>query len=303
MLNLIEYGMLWHYFQPTFEYEKTFSDHTWPWAGHKFFAYDLIRNEKPKKVVELGTHYGTSFFSMAQAAKDEKLNTELHAIDSWEGDPQAGFYDEAVFETVSKIQKKYYPQQKLHLHKMYFDEALSLFEDASIDILHIDGLHTYEAVKHDFESWLDKVTPSGMVLFHDTNERNGDFGVYKLWAELEKKYDTIQFLHSHGLGVLFKKKYPSTEWKKKEAEFQSHYSELHYKYFYPAQNALLEETIHELRTYIGALEAGINDNAILRDELENYDKQIALMEHKTMIISSSSFFKLWQTYTKVRDSK
>lgn len=295
--------MLWHYYQPQFEYEALFRDHTWPWAGHKYFAYDLIRNTKPEVVVELGTHYGTSFFSMAQAAKDEKLNTELHAIDSWEGDPQAGFYDESVFDTVSKLQKTFYPKQKITLHKMYFDEAVSKFADASIDILHIDGLHTYEAVKHDFETWLDKVKPNGIVLFHDTNERNGDFGVYKLWEELEKKYDTVQFLHSHGLGVLFKKGYPSKDWKENEQVFQEHYSAIFAKYYYPEQNKLLEQTITELRNYIGQLESGINDNAILREEFEAHSKQIDYYEHQLRIITSSTFFKLWQTYAKARDTE
>jgi hypothetical protein len=295
--------MLWQYFTPKFEYEKTFEDHLWPWAGHKTFAYDLIRNLKPKIMVELGTHYGTSFFSMAQAAKDAQLKTELHAIDSWEGDPQAGFYDETVLETVTKLAKKYYPDQRIHLHKKYFDAALPDFKQESIDILHIDGLHTYEAVKHDFETWLGRVAKDGIILFHDTNERNGDFGVYKLWEELEKKYDTIQFLHSHGLGILFKGGYPSKEWKQNEKLFQEHYSALHAKIYFPKENEELKKSILELREYIGKLESGINDNAILREELERYVKDIRVMEHQINLISSTKFFKLWQAYAKIIHGK
>ena len=77
--------MNWKYFDPKFEYEEKFDDIIWPWIGHKRFAYDLIANLQPKKIVELGTHYGTSFWSFSQAAKDQKINIELNAIDTWRG--------------------------------------------------------------------------------------------------------------------------------------------------------------------------------------------------------------------------
>ncbi len=37
--------------------------------------------------------------------------------------------------------------------RMLFNEALELFSDESIGLLNIDGFHTYEAVRNDFESW------------------------------------------------------------------------------------------------------------------------------------------------------
>ncbi len=206
----IELGMdleknKWTYYSPTFEFTKDLPLISSAWSGHYFFAYDLIRNTKPKIVVELGTHKGNSLFSMAQAIKDGKLKTELHGVDTWEGDPQAGYYGEDVYEEFLRISKEYYKDVKIIPHKMLFDDAVKKFEDNSIDILHIDGLHTYEAVKHDFETWLPKVNKdTGIIMFHDVCETKDDFGVYKLWDELKKKYEnTITFEHYHGLGVIF----------------------------------------------------------------------------------------------------
>lgn len=195
----------WNYYSPTFEFTKDLPLHSSAWSGHYFFAYDLVRNIKPKIVVELGTHKGNSLFSMAQAIKDEKLNTEIYGVDTWGGDKHAGTYEEDIYEDFKNISKKYYKDVNIITHKMLFDDALKEFKDNSIDILHIDGLHTYEAVKHDYESWLPKVKKdSGVIMFHDVCETKEDFGVYKLWEELQKIYKhTITFEHYHGLGVVF----------------------------------------------------------------------------------------------------
>lgn len=196
--------MDWKYNNPKFEYEEKFQDLSWPWSGHKFFAYDLISNLRPEKVVELGTHYGTSLWSFSQAIKDNGLNTEIFSIDTWKGEKHAGFYGEEVFETVNEIKNKYYNKINLKLKRQTFDEALKDFKDNSIDILHIDGLHTYEAVKHDFENWVSKVKDGGIILFHDIMVSRDDFGVYKIWEELKNNHKTIEFQFSYGLGVLVK---------------------------------------------------------------------------------------------------
>jgi glycosyltransferase involved in cell wall biosynthesis len=200
-----EKGFDWRFFNRRFEYTDLLDWFDTGWHGHVIFAYDLVRNTCPKRIVELGTHKGHSFFSFCQAVKDGWLNTELYAVDTWRGDNHTGPYDESIWNNINKVRKTFYDGLNLTLVRKTFDEARDDFEDESIDLLHIDGYHTYEAVKHDFESWIGKVRNDGFVLFHDIAEKHDDFGVFRLWGELKGSYDVFEFHHSHGLGILCKK--------------------------------------------------------------------------------------------------
>ncbi len=171
------------------------------WYAHIPFAFWMASAAVPGTLVELGTHYGTSFFSFCEAVAKRQLATRCYAVDTWLGDPQAGFYGEAVYESVrAHLDTRY--ASFAELLRCTFDEALSFFAEGSIDLLHIDGLHTYDAVRSDFEHWQPKLSDRGVVLLHDTNVRQGDFGVWRLWAELRQRFPAFEFLHGHGLGVL-----------------------------------------------------------------------------------------------------
>jgi len=151
----------------------------------------------------LGTHTGNSYFALCQAVQANGLSTHCYAVDTWLRDEHVGIYDgEEIYSQVFSCNQEQYAGFS-RLLRMTFDEALEHFNAGTIDLLHIDGLHTYEAVRHDFDSWQSKLSEQSVVMFHDINVRQDDFGVWRLWEELSAQYPSIGFDHSHGLGVLF----------------------------------------------------------------------------------------------------
>lgn len=171
------------------------------WQSHIPFAFFLIAALKPAVLVELGTHKADSYSAFCQVVKSQNLPTKCFAVDTWQGDDHAGNYDETIYEDVFRYNDEHFSAFST-LIRARFEDAVTGFADGSIDLLHIDGLHTYEAVRRDFETWRPKLSAGAIVLFHDTQVREGDFGVWKYWAELKAAYRTQEFRHGHGLGVL-----------------------------------------------------------------------------------------------------
>ena len=165
------------------------------WLAHAPFAFWITSVLRPRTLVELGTHGGYSYFAFCQAVKALELETCCYAVDTWKGD------EHSVFGRVSEFNQTHYAAFS-RLVRSTFDEALTHFDDASIDLLHIDGRHFYEDVKHDFECWRPKLSDRAVVLLHDTNVRERNFGVFRFWDELSSSFPNFEFLHGHGLGAI-----------------------------------------------------------------------------------------------------
>jgi hypothetical protein len=172
------------------------------WTDHTPFLFALFNLIRPRRYVEIGTHHGMSFFAACQAADQLGGGTQCIAVDGWIGDEHAGFYETAVFEEFKAKLQSGHPRNSYYI-RTFFEQARSCFAEGSIDLLHIDGLHTYEAVKKDYENWLPNMSSRGVIIFHDTNVYEHNFGVWRLWNELTRKHPHFHLPHCHGLGVIY----------------------------------------------------------------------------------------------------
>lgn len=171
------------------------------WNEHVPFAMVLIEALRPRKLVELGTHWGISYCAFCQAMQYLGVDGRCYAVDNWEGDSDAGFYGQEVYEDLKRHHRRY--DAFSQMMRTDFNAAARTFEDKSVDLLHIDGLHSYDAVTNDYQTWLPKMSDRGVILFHDVAVRDRGFGVWKLWDELADKHpNRFLFDHGYGLGVM-----------------------------------------------------------------------------------------------------
>ena len=161
--------------------------------GHIDVAQFLIKEIKPQITVDLGVDYGYSLISLAYNNPGM-----VFGIDCFEGDEWTGIRN--TYEYVNqKIQELNFNNVKLVIG--YFDDIIKTWY-LPIDILHIDGFHSYEAVKNDFEKWSPYVKKNGVIMFHDTNSHDSRFGVKQFFNELD--FYKVEFFNHQGLGVVSK---------------------------------------------------------------------------------------------------
>lgn len=172
------------------------------WHALTPFAAWLVEAVRPTRFIELGTYKGDSYCSFCQAVMDLKIPCRCFAVDTWTGDEHVGPYDQSVFDQLNDYHDCRYGSFS-QLSRMTFEQASEIFEDRSAQIIHVDGLHTYEAVCSDYETYRWKLSPGGVILFHDTAVRERGFGAWRFWEELmEDGAVGWEMPYSRGLGVL-----------------------------------------------------------------------------------------------------
>jgi predicted O-methyltransferase YrrM len=119
-------------------------------------------------------------------------------------------------EWKTKLYNKFaLPEQELDLlradshHSESFSMVKSHFDGADLDYLFIDGDHSYEGVKKDYEMYSPLVRKGGIIAFHDIIEHKGsECKVDEFWREVKEGKDSKEFVNDYdqgqyGIGILY----------------------------------------------------------------------------------------------------
>jgi len=173
--------------------------------------HDMIQflKDKPlKTIVEVGTARGGVLYALCQLAPS---NATIVSIDLPNGHFGVGLVvtDDATFKTFAK------GKQQLHFlrkdsHKPSTKKSLQkILNGKKLDLLFIDGDHTYEGVKKDWTMYSPFMKEGGFVVFHDISfhPKVPECQVEKFWKELSPKYKHIEFVDNDdptwaGIGVI-----------------------------------------------------------------------------------------------------
>jgi predicted O-methyltransferase YrrM len=169
---------------------------------------DLLRQRAPQTIVEIGTANGGTLFLFTRVAAPDAL---IISVDL----PGGQFGDGYPRWRVPLYRLFPIDSQRLHLVRAnsHDPETLNnikrILDGRPVDFLFIDGDHTYEGVRRDFEMYGPLVRAGGIVAFHDiaAHTRSTGCEVDRYWHEIRQRYPYQEFVDSPdqgwaGIGVI-----------------------------------------------------------------------------------------------------
>lgn len=166
-----------------------------------------VRKLNPANVLEIGTAKGGTLFLWTRLAQP---NAILVSIDLPGGKFGGGYSvrEEAIYRR--------FPGKRQNLHLLREDShaqatlnrTKQLFDHRPIDLLFMDGDHTFDGVKSDWEMYSPLVRSGGMIVFHDVAGNYEDTQVKRFWDSVKVGFKHREYIFGqdghYGIGILYK---------------------------------------------------------------------------------------------------
>jgi cephalosporin hydroxylase len=166
------------------------------------------------RVIEIGSLYGWAlqhFIHYSQQgsivlAIDLPVRNFVGPFD-WRVEKQEKNYKEVWPQWARANKTKLFLIPDVSQKQETLNKTKEIFNNDEIDFLFIDGDHTYNGVKQDYEMYGPLVRKGGIIAFHDIG-LNEEGGVYNLWNEIKstkKEYKEFLFEKNNekGIGLLY----------------------------------------------------------------------------------------------------
>jgi cephalosporin hydroxylase len=166
----------------------------------------IYKELDPKVVMEIGTARGGTLFCFIKLASSDTIfiSIDLPFFGIKRYIYKGESYLNSLFNLFVKENQKLYLIRSSSLDKNTINKVKEILGNKAIDFLFIDGDHSYEAVKSDFENYSKFVRKGGIVAFHDIIYSEG---VNRIWNEIKSKgtfyRELIKDSNSLGIGVLY----------------------------------------------------------------------------------------------------
>jgi predicted O-methyltransferase YrrM len=129
--------------------------------------YSLSKTLKRSSVVvEIGSYIGASSIFIAKALSDD---SKLYCIDTWQNDAMT----EGNWDSYTEFSKniKSVKNKIIKIRQTSVEAGINFNE--MIDLIFIDGDHSYEGVKKDIDIWFPKLKTGGIIIMHDIGWADG----------------------------------------------------------------------------------------------------------------------------------
>lgn len=169
---------------------------------------ETVQRLEPKVIVEIGTYKGGTLFLWCRLNPGARLIASI--------DLPGGRWGGGYGRKREKLYREFlHDRDRTRMELMRADshhpETLETLRrhlgGEPIDFLYVDGDHTYEGVKQDFEMYSPLVRPGGCVAFHDIVTRRPDVDVATFWEEIRGRYEHQELVDrprsNKGIGVLY----------------------------------------------------------------------------------------------------
>ena len=165
----------------------------------------IVREQQPRRVLEIGTAQGGVFWLLCRLAAHDGIliSLDLPSNERFSGGnrqtPDLVSMKSAGQTVHSILGNSHSPEMP--------DRISNILNGEYLDLLFIDGDHTYGGVRSDYQMYLPLIRPGGLVAFRDiVKTRWEGCEVDRFWSELARERDLnpraiIGHFRSHWGGI------------------------------------------------------------------------------------------------------